>query len=84
MAQTFGDAMRLARGEARARLRDAEGVAQQPLPLEPVPTLVTAALARVPGEPGEADSQGVQADAEGTGDLTVSSSDLPRWPPVVG
>lgn len=72
MAQTFGDAMRLARREAYARLRDADGDAQQPLPLEPVPTLVTAALARVPGAPVES---GVQTDAEGAGDETNADAD---------
>jgi hypothetical protein len=72
MAQTFGDAMRLARREAYARLRDADGEGQQPLPLEPVPTLVTAALARVPGEPVES---GTQADGEGAGDQTGADTD---------
>lgn len=72
MAQTFGDAMRLARREAYARLRDADGEAQQPLPLEPVPTLVTAALARVPGAPVES---GVPTDAEGSADLTGANVD---------
>jgi hypothetical protein len=66
MAQTFGDAMRLARREAYARLRDADGDAQQPLPLETVPTLVTAALARVQVEPVE---PGAQADAEDSADM---------------
>lgn len=75
MAQTFGDAMRLARREAYARLRDADDEAQQPLPLEPVPTLVTAALARVPGTPGESDGQGVQSDAEGSSDLGAAEAD---------
>jgi len=72
MAQTFGDAMRLARREAYARLRDADDEAQQPLPLEPVPTLVTAALARVPAEPAAPDAQ---ADAEGSGDLSSAETD---------
>ncbi|MGC4396507.1 hypothetical protein [Hydrogenophaga sp. T2] len=72
MAQTFGDAMRLARREAYARLRDSDGEAQQPLPLEPVPTLVTAALARVPAEQVEPDAQ---ADAEGSGDLSSAETD---------
>ncbi|WP_337178381.1 hypothetical protein [Hydrogenophaga borbori] len=72
MAQTFDDAMRLARREAYACLRDAGDEAQQPLPLEPVPTLVTAALARVPGEPVES---GTQADAEGAGDQTDADAD---------
>jgi hypothetical protein len=72
MAQTFGDAMRLARREAYARLRDADDEAQQPLPLEPVPTLVTAALARVPGEPVESRAQ---ADAEGADDQTDAEAD---------
>jgi len=75
MAQTFGDAMRLARREAYARLRDADDEAQQPLPLEPVPTLVTAALARVPGVPDELDGQGVQADAEASSDLGAAEDD---------
>lgn len=75
MAQTFGDAMRLARREAHARLRDSDGEAQQPLPLEPVPTLVTAALARVPGEPVESAESGAQADAEGAGDQTDAETD---------
>jgi hypothetical protein len=68
MAQTFGDAMRLARREAYPRLRDADGEAQQPLPLEPVPTLVTAALARIPGAAVEPIAPGSPADAEGPGD----------------
>lgn len=72
MAQTFGDAMRLARREAYARLRDADDEAQQPLPLEPVPTLVTAALARVPGEPVES---GARTNAEGAGDETDADAD---------
>ncbi len=72
MAQTFGDAMRLARREAYARLRDADDEAQQPLPLEPVPTLVTAALERVPGAPVES---GMQVDAEGASDLVDADAD---------
>jgi hypothetical protein len=72
MAQSFGDAMRLARREAYARLRDADDEAQQPLPLEPVPTLVTAALARVPGVPVESV---VQTDAEGSGDQADADAD---------
>lgn len=72
MAQTFGDAMRLARREAYARLRDADDEAQQLLPLEPVPTLVTAALARVPGKQVKS---GAQADAEGVGDQTDADTD---------
>jgi hypothetical protein len=72
MAQTFGDAMRLARREAYARLRDADGEAQQLLPLEPVPTLVTAALATVPGASVES---GVQADAKGARDETDPVAD---------
>ena len=72
MAQTFGDAMRLARREGYARLRDADGEAQQLLPLEPVPTLVTAALAQIPGEVAEL---GVQAEAEGSGDQTAADAD---------
>jgi hypothetical protein len=72
MAQTFGDAMRLARREAYARLRDADDEAQQPLPLEPVPTLVTAALARVLGAPGQS---GVQTDAEGASEQTDADAD---------
>lgn len=72
MAQTFCDAMQLARREAHARLRDADGEAQQPLPLEPVPTLVTAALARVAGGPVEL---GAQADAEGSADLAGADPD---------
>jgi hypothetical protein len=75
MAQTFCDAMRLARREAYARLRDADDQAQQPLPLEPVPTLVTAALARVPGVLGEPDGSGVPAEAEGAGDLSAAGVD---------
>jgi hypothetical protein len=75
MAQTFGDAMRLARREAYSRLRDADEEAQQPLPLEPVPTLVTAALARVPGLPSESDGQSMQADGEGAGDLSAAEAD---------
>jgi len=75
MAQTFGDAMRLARREARARLRDADDEAQQPLPLEPVPTLVTAALARVPGVPGALEGQGVQAEPGGSGNLSAADAD---------
>jgi hypothetical protein len=75
MAQTFGDAMRLARREAYARLRDADDEAQQPLPLEPVPTLVTAALARVSGTPGESDARGAQADAEDADDLSIAEAD---------
>jgi hypothetical protein len=72
IAQTFGDAMRLARREAYARLRDADDEVQQPLPLEPVPTLVTAALARIPGEPFES---GTQADSESSGDQTDADAD---------
>lgn len=72
MAQTFGDAMRLARREAYARLRDADGEAQQPLPLDPVPTLVTAALSRVPAEPVE---PGGQAYAEDSADLAGADID---------
>ena len=72
MAQTFGDAMRLARREAYAGLRDADGEAQRPLPLEPVPTMVTAALARVAGGPVEL---GAQADAEGARDQTDADAD---------
>lgn len=72
MAQNFGDAMRLARREAYGRLRDADDEAQQPLPLEPVPTLVTAALARVPGTPG---ASGLQTDGEGAGDETDANAD---------
>jgi hypothetical protein len=75
MAQSFGDAMRLARREAYSRLRDADDEAQQPLPLEPVPTLVTAALARILGTPGESDGQGGQVDAEGAGDLSAADAD---------
>ncbi len=75
MAQTFGDAMRLARREAYSRLRDADDEAQLPLPLEPVATLVTAALARVPGMRGESDGQGEQADGEGAGDLSAAEAD---------
>ncbi|MBX3608613.1 MAG: hypothetical protein KF871_01855 [Hydrogenophaga sp.] len=72
MAQTFGDAMRLARREAYARLRDADAEAQQPLPLEPVPTLVTAALARAPGGVVEL---GVQADTAGSADQANADVD---------
>lgn len=72
IAQTFGDAMRLARREAYARLRDADDEVQQPLPLEPVPTLVTAALARIPGEPFES---GTQAYSESSGDQTDADAD---------
>jgi hypothetical protein len=72
MAQTFGDAMRLARREAYARIRDADDEVQQPLPLEPVPTLVTVALARVPAEPVES---GAQADAAGTSEQTDADTD---------
>jgi hypothetical protein len=73
MAQTFGDAMRHARREAYARLRDADGEAQSPLPLvEPVPTLVTAALARVSTEPAEPDAQ---ACTEGSADLAGADTD---------
>ncbi|QRR34020.1 hypothetical protein JNX00_20720 [Hydrogenophaga sp. YM1] len=61
MAQTFGDAMRLARREAYARLRDARPDAQHSLPLEPVPTLVTAALARVPGDAAAVDDAAASA-----------------------
>jgi len=75
MAQTFGDAMRLARREAYARLRDTDGEAQQPLPLEPVPTLVTAALARVPGAPVEPAEPGALADGEDSGDQTDAGTD---------
>ncbi|MFP8836186.1 hypothetical protein ACLIJR_18130 [Hydrogenophaga sp. XSHU_21] len=75
MAQTFGDAMRLARREAYARLRDADDEAQQPLPLEPVPTLVTAALARVSGVPSESDGEDVQADSERAGNLAAADAD---------
>lgn len=75
MAQTFGDAMRLARREAYARLRDADDEIQQPLPLEPVPTLVTAALARVPGAPVEPAEPGALADGEDAGDQTDADAD---------
>jgi hypothetical protein len=63
MAQTFCDAMQLARREAYARLRDVRPDAQQPLPLEPLPKLVSAALAKVPGDPAELD-EAVAAGAE--------------------
>ncbi|MCM3566251.1 hypothetical protein [Hydrogenophaga intermedia] len=82
MAQTFGDAMRLARREAYARLRDADGEAQQPLPLEPVPTLVTAALARVPVEQVET---GVQTDADADEDqfaLDLDEGPLTEMPEI--
>jgi hypothetical protein len=82
MAQTFGDAMRLARLEAYARLRDADGEAQQPLPLEPVPTLVTAALARVPVEQVET---GVQTDADADEDqfaLDLDEGPLTEMPEI--
>jgi hypothetical protein len=75
MAQTFGDAMRLARREAFARLRDVDGETQQPLPLEPVPTLVTAALVRVPDAPVESAESGAQADAEGASEQTDADAD---------
>ncbi|RFP76174.1 hypothetical protein DY262_20580 [Hydrogenophaga borbori] len=75
MAQTFGDAMRLARREAYARLRDVDGETQQPLPLEPVPTLVTAALVRVPDAPVESAESCAQADAEGASEQTDADTD---------
>ncbi|MBX3608657.1 MAG: hypothetical protein KF871_02075 [Hydrogenophaga sp.] len=73
MAQTFCDAMQLARREASARLRDARPDPQQPLPLEPVPTLVTAALARVPGDSAE-----VGAGAEDAADAEHESDRDPQ------
>lgn len=82
MAQTFGDAMRLARREAYARLRDADDEAQQPLQLEPVPTLVTAALARVPVEQVE---PGVQTDADADEDqfaLDLDEGPLTEMPEI--
>ncbi len=82
MAQTFGDAMRLARRETNARLRDADDEVQQPLPLEPVPTLVTAALARVPGEQVE---PGVQTDADADEDqfaLDLDEGPLTEMPQI--
>ncbi|WP_288251560.1 hypothetical protein [uncultured Hydrogenophaga sp.] len=62
IAQTFGDAMRLARRKAYARLRDASPDQQQPLPLEPLPTLATVAQAKVPGDSTEV--EGVDPHAE--------------------
>ncbi len=73
MAQTFCDAMQLARREVCARLRDARPDPQQPLPLEPVPTLVTAALARVPG-----DSTEVGAGAKDAADAEHESDSDPQ------
>ena len=73
MAQTFCDAMQLARREACAGLRDARPDPQHPLPLEPVPTLVTAALARVPG-----DSSEVGAGAEDAADAEHESDGNPQ------
>ncbi|MGC4395694.1 hypothetical protein [Hydrogenophaga crocea] len=69
MAQTFCDAMQLARREAYARLRDARPDPQQPLPLEPVPTLVTAALARVPGDSAEVGAGATKAGRESVGEV---------------
>lgn len=79
MAQTFSDAMQLARREAYARLRDARPDAQQSLPLEPVRTHVTAALATMPGDSidAEAGASGAERDAnvdaedDGQGDLDL-------------
>ncbi|QRR33993.1 hypothetical protein JNX00_20575 [Hydrogenophaga sp. YM1] len=79
IAQTFGDAMRLARREAYARLRDARPDAQQPLPLEPVPTLVTAALARVPGDAAEvADAAASATERYVRGDVSGDPSGDPH------
>jgi hypothetical protein len=77
VAQTFGDAMRLARRKAYARLRDASPDQQQPLPLEPVPTLATAAQAKMPGNSTEAEGADPQVVAQADLDTGFEPDDGP-------